>query len=131
MDRPIALAAVVHAVTAAYGSRVALREDVLGEPLGISPPGRVATHLVAGWGAGVGPPWPMPVAVLTLALRPGPRAGTVCTGLGALLLAGQLVEPVAWGRRPSSPAVTRAMAFNLLAGSVLVLAGRRSVLATR
>ncbi len=133
VDLPLLAAAVAFATAAGYGARVAVREDVVGEPLGVRPPGRVASHLALAWGAGTSPPWPMPLAGLALGLRarPGPGRGTACLVLGAATLAGQLVEPVAWGRRPSSPAVTRSVALNLAGGVALVLAGRRSVLASR
>ena len=133
VDRPVLAAAAVLATAAGYGARVAVREDVVGEPFGIRPPGRVASHLALAWGAGTSPPWPMPLAGLALGLRarPGPGRGTACLVLGAATLAGQLVEPVAWGRRPSSPAVTRSVALNLVSGVAMVLAGRRSVLASR
>ena len=133
MDRPLLAVAVGYAAAAGHGALVALRDDVPGEPLGVRAPGRVATHLVIGWGAGVSAPWPMAVTALALGLRtrPGSGTGTACIALGASTLAGQLVEPVAWGRRPSSPAVPRAVALNLAAGAALVLAGRRSVLTGR
>ena len=133
MDTRLLGVAAAFAAVTGYGARVAAREDVPGEPFGVPPPGRVVTHLRLGWGAGTSAPWPMAAAALALGLRAGPDpvAGTACVALGAATLSGQLVEPVAWGRRPSSPAVSRAVALNLVAGIALVLAGRRSVLEAR
>ena len=132
-DRPLLAAAAAFAAASAYGARVAVREDVPGEPLGVRLPGRVPTHLALGWGAGTSAPWPLPVAGLLLALRPrrGASPGAACTALGAAVLAGTVVEPVTWGRRPSPPAVTRSVALNLAAGAALVLAGRRATRAAR
>jgi hypothetical protein len=131
LDGRLLGAAIGFAAAGGYGARVAVREDVLGEPLGVRAPGRVSTHLALAWGAGVSAPWPMPLAAVALALRrpPGPGPGAACIALGAATLAGQLAEPVAWGRRPSTPAVTRSLALNLASCVALVLAGRRSVLA--
>ena len=133
MERAALAAAVAYAAAAGYGARVDLREDVPGEPLGIRAPGRVGTHLLIGWGASTSAPWPMPVATVALSLRPRPgvRTGTAWMALGAATLAGQLVEPVTWGRRPSSPAVRRSVVLNLLSSAALLLAGRRTVLAAR
>jgi hypothetical protein len=133
IDRPLLAAAVGYAAAAAYGARVDVREEVLGEPFGIRLRGRVAIHLALAWGAGTSPPWPMPVAVLALGrcARPDVRVGTASIALGAATAAGQLIEPVAWGRRPSSPAITRAIALNLAACGALVLAGRRTTLTAR
>ena len=132
-DRRLLAAAAGLAAATGYGARVALVEDVPGEPFGVRPPGRVAVHLAMAWGAGTSAPWPMAAAAVLLGSRDGPgaRPGAVCALLGAATLAGQLVEPVAWGLRPSAPAVTRSVALNLAAGVALVLAGRGSVLAAR
>jgi hypothetical protein len=124
VDRRALAAAVAYAAAAGYGARVDLREDVPGEPLGIRAPGRVATHLLIGWGAGTSAPWPMPVAAVALALRPGTRTRVASIALGAATVAGQLVEPVTWGRRPSSPAIRRSIALNLVSSAALVLSAR-------
>jgi hypothetical protein len=129
VDRPLLVAALAYGAATVLGARVAVREDVPGEPLGVRVGGRVATQLAVGWGAGVSAPWPMAVAALGTALRAGRGPGTAAIALGAATVAGQLVEPVAWGRRPSSPAVTRSLALNLVTSAGLVLAGRRRVLA--
>ncbi len=100
-----------------------------GEPLGVGIPGRVASQLALAWGGGTSAPWPMAAAALGAAVRSGAGGGTAAIALGAATAAGQLIEPVAWGRRPSSPAVTRSIALTLAACGALVLAGRRAVLA--
>jgi hypothetical protein len=131
VDRPLLAAALAYGAATAYGARVAVRDDVPGEPLGVRAGGRVGVQLAVGWGAGVSAPWPMAVAAVGSALRPGRGPGTAAVALGAATVAGQLVEPVAWGRRPSSPAVTRSLALNMATSAGLVLAGRRRVLAAR
>jgi hypothetical protein len=123
VDAPLLAAASGFAAATGYGARVAVREHVPGEPFGVRAPGQVATHLLLGWGAGISAPWPMPVTAVALALRGRAGAGTGCLAIGAAFLLGQLVEPVTWGRRPSSPAITRSMALNLASGAALVLAG--------
>jgi hypothetical protein len=130
-DRPLLAAAVAYAASIGYGARVDLREHVPGEPLGIRAPGGIAAQLALAWGGGSSAPWPMAVAALALGLRrrPGTGVGTAGVALGTVTIAGQFVEPVTWGRRPSSPAVTRSIALNLAACGALVLAGRRAVLA--
>ena len=106
------------------GSAVAIREDVPGEPLGLGLPVSVRTGVLVGWGAGVAAPWPMPVAALVAAARPGPRSHLVTAGLGYLCIAGTLVEPVTYGLRRRSPWVYVAIATNLAASVGLVLSAR-------
>ena len=48
------------------GSVVAIRDQLPGEPLGVSIPLSVPAGLLAGWGAAVAAPWPMPVAAVTI-----------------------------------------------------------------
>ena len=124
-------ASLAFAVVTAYGARVAVREQSVGEPLGVRLPGRVTTHLLVGWGAATSAPWPMPVAALVMAVRGNARSGLGCAALGAGVLLGTLVEPVTWGRRPSPPAVDRCVAANLASGAALLLAGRRAVRSAR
>ena len=133
MDRPLLAAALAYAAAAGNGARVAVREVVPGEPFGFRAPGRIGTQLALAWGAGISAPWPMPAAVLLLASRnrPGAVPGVACLAIGAATLAGQFAEPVSWGRRPSSPAVDRAIALNLVCSLGLVLAGRRRALRGR
>jgi hypothetical protein len=70
------------------GSVVAIRDQLPGEPLGVSIPLSAPAGLLAGWGAAVAAPWPMPVVAVTAAAaarrrEPGPGAGAVCAGGGA------------------------------------------------
>jgi hypothetical protein len=65
------------------GSVVAIRDQLPGEPLGVSIPLSVPAGLLAGWGAAVAAPWPMPVAAVMAAAaarrrEPGPGPGAVC-----------------------------------------------------
>jgi hypothetical protein len=54
---------------AVMGSAVAIREDLPGQPCGISIPLSVPAGLLADWGAGVAAPWPMPAAAVIAAAR--------------------------------------------------------------
>jgi hypothetical protein len=51
-------AAMAFAAADAFGSMVALRHDVAGEPFGLSIPCTVRSGLLVGWGAGVAAPGP-------------------------------------------------------------------------
>jgi len=55
-------ASLAFAGAAVLGSVVAVRDQLPGEPLGMGIPLSVPAGLVAGWGAAVAAPWPMPVA---------------------------------------------------------------------
>ena len=127
--RPSALLAAATGFVAAtcVGSRVAARHDLPGRPLRVGVPLSVPAALAVGWGAGVAAPWPMPVTGLAAAVlawrdphRPGPAA--TMAGLGAALLAGTVVEPVTWDRQ-RAPAATVAIATNVAAGSLMLVAG--------
>ena len=63
-DRALLAAAIAFAGAAGLGSAVAIRDQLPGEPLGIGIPLSVPAGLLAGWGAGVAAPWPMPVAAV-------------------------------------------------------------------
>ena len=135
-DRALLAASVVFAAAAGLGSAVAIRDELPGEPLGITVPLSVPAGLAAGWGAGVAAPWPMPVAALiaaTRAQRAGASAATglLCAGIGLGCIAGTLVEPVT--RRPGawSPGTRLAIAANLASSAALVVAGWRHFAAAR
>lgn len=135
-DPGLLAAAVAFAAAAGLGSAVAIRENLPGEPLGITVPLSVPAGLAAGWGAAVAAPWPMPAAALIAAAcaqRPGasPATGLVCVGIGLGCVAGTLVEPVI--RRPGarSPLTRLAIAANLTASAALVVTGWRHFTAAR
>lgn len=131
MSEPGLLAAALgFAGASAFGSAVALRHDVPGEPLGFSVPLSVSRGLLVGWGAGVAAPWPMPATALVAATagsRVRGNPGWVCVGLGIGCIAGTFVEPVTYHRRPWTPAIRAAIALNLLASAGLAAAGLRYV----
>ena len=84
-DRALLATSLAFAGAAVLGSAVAIREDLPGQPCGISVPLPVPAGLLAGWGAGVAAPWPMPAAAVIAAARSQrtqPRAltGAVCAG---------------------------------------------------
>ncbi|MDQ3095187.1 MAG: hypothetical protein M3Q82_04385, partial [Actinomycetota bacterium] len=74
-DSALLAGALAFAAADAFGSVVAVRHDVAGEPLGVSIPVTVRTGLMLGWGAGVAAPWPMPAAALIAAARAGSVEG--------------------------------------------------------
>jgi len=128
---PVLLAAsAAFAGACAFGSVVAVREDVPGEPFGIAIPLTVHSGIVVGWGAGVAAPWPMPVAALIAGTTAG-RAersaapGYVSAGLGIACVAGTFIEPVTYRRRSWTPAIRAAIAVNLAASAALAAAGWR------
>ncbi len=131
-DPALSTAAVAFAGAAAFGSVVSLVHDVPGEPLGVPVPLSVTSGLLVGWGAGVAAPWPMPVAALAAAAatrNPGRRRGPglVGMGLGLACIAGTLVEPVTYRRRPWARGVAAAIAVNLVTSAALAAAGRRMI----
>jgi len=130
IDKPTVAAAGLFAVCSALGAAISLRQDILGEPLGIRVPGSVAVHLASGWGSALSAPAPMQVAALAAAFsaRPGMLwPARTLTGIGVAGLAGILAEPVTWGRRPRSWAVAAMLPLELASVAALIWAGRRTV----
>jgi hypothetical protein len=132
-------AAMIFAGAAGFGSMVAVRANVPGEPLGLTIPLSVPSGIAVGWGAGVAAPWPMPVTALLAASRASRRdgkvgPGVVCAGLGLGCILGTLIEPVTRRQKTESPAVRTAIGFNVGASLFLMAAGlsyRAGVLARR
>ena len=128
IDGALLAAAGCFAGATVFGAAVSLTEGIPGEPVGIQLPGPVAMQLGVGLGSGLSAPWPMPVTALAAALNDGSRhawPGPVCIVIGSSVLAGTLVEPASWGKRSDSRLVKAAVVLNLLAGSILVVSGRR------
>jgi len=89
-DPALLAAALVFAGAAIAGSVVAIRDEIPGQPCGISVPLTVPAGLLAGWGAGVAAPWPMPVTAVIAAARsqrtgPTTLTGAVCAGIGMVV----------------------------------------------
>ena len=123
-------ASAAFAGAAVFGSAVAIRHDVPGEPFGLRIGLPVRSGLLVGWGAGVAAPWAMPVAALMAAATAGrSRAsaapGFICAGLGLGCIAGTLIEPVTYRRRSWGPATRMAIVINVVASAVLTAAGLR------
>jgi hypothetical protein len=121
-------ASLAFAGAAVLGSMVALRDQLPGEPFGVGIPLSVPAGLLAGWGAAVAAPWPMPVgAVLTAAAarhqEPSRRPGAVCAAIGLGCIVGTVAEPVTHQPRSWSPAARLAIGVNLAASAALVAAG--------
>lgn len=135
-DRVLLGASLAFAGAAVLGSAVAIRDQLPGQPLGVSIPLSVPAGLAAGWGAGIAAPWPMPaVAVLTAATaprwKPSTRPGTVCAGIGLGCIIGTLIEPVTRRPRSWSPITRIAIGFNLAASAALIGTGLRHSAAAR
>jgi hypothetical protein len=135
-DRLLSFASIAFAGAASLGSAVAIRDQLPGQPLGIGIPLSVPAGVLAGWGAGVAAPWPMPVTALIAAAtaqRTGPSAlaGTVCAGIGAGCILGTLVEPITWRPHSWSPMTTLAVIANTAASLALTTAGWRHLAAAR
>ena len=135
-DRALLVASIAFAGAASVGSAVAIRDQLPGQPLGISVPLSVPAGLAAGWGAGVAAPWPMPVAAVVVAARaqrtgPSALAGAVCAAVGIGGILGTVIEPVT--RRPGSwsSMTSLAIVVNVAASAALAVAGWRHVAAAR
>ena len=127
-DRALLGASLAFAAAAALGSVVAIRDQLPGEPLGMSIPLSVPAGLLAGWGAAVAAPWPMPVAAVTAAAtarhrEQSARPGAVCAAIGLGCIVGTLIEPVTRRPRTWSPAARLAIGVNLAASAALIAAG--------
>jgi hypothetical protein len=121
-------ASLAFAGAAVLGSVVAVRDQLPGEPLGVSIPLSVPAGLLAGWGAGVAAPWPMPVAAVMTAARArhrglGTRPGAVCAAIGLGCIVGTVIEPVTRRPRLWSPATRLAIGVNLATSAALIGAG--------
>src|SRR5215472_348785 len=135
-DRVLLGASLAFAGAAVAGSVVAVRERLPGEPCGISVPLSVPAGLLAGWGAGVAAPWPMPVAAVIMAARAQRTAssalpGALCAGIGVGCIAGTIIEPVSWQPRSWTAWTRVAIAGNLAASAALTVAGWRHIAAAR
>jgi hypothetical protein len=129
-DRALLATSLAFAGAAVLGSAVAIREDLPGQPCGISIPLPVSTGLLVGWGAGVAAPWPMPAAAVIAAVRSQrtqPRAltGAVCAGIGIGCVLGTAIEPVTRRPRSWSAATRLAIAVNIAASAALTVTGLR------
>jgi F0F1-type ATP synthase membrane subunit c/vacuolar-type H+-ATPase subunit K len=119
-------ASLAFAGATVLGSAVAIRDQLPGEPFGVSIPMSVPAGLLTGWGAAVAAPWPMPVAaVMTAAAarhrEPSARPGALCATIGLGCIFGTLIEPVT--RQPRSASARLAISVNLASSAALVAAG--------
>jgi hypothetical protein len=129
-------ASLAFAGATVLGSVVAVRDQLPGEPLGVGIPLSVSAGLLAGWGAAVAAPWPMPVAAVTAAAmarhrEPSARPGAVCAAIGLGCIAGTFIEPVTRRPRSWSPATRLAIGVNLAASAALIGAGTWHAVAAR
>jgi hypothetical protein len=129
-------ASLAFAGATVLGSVVAVRDQLPGQPLGLTVPLSVPVGLMAGWGAGVAAPWPMPAAaVIAAATAPGcPPSrlpGAVCAAIGLGCIAGTLAEPVTRRPRSWSLATGLAIGVNVAAAAVLIAAGARHAATAR
>jgi hypothetical protein len=116
-----------YVVAACVASVVAVAEDLPGRPLGIGLPIPVWAQVASGWGAGIAPPWPMPVLALVAAQRArstGLASWAVTAGLvGVTNLAGHAVEPVTWHPRSWTRGSALAAGVMITAATALALTG--------
>jgi hypothetical protein len=129
-DGALLSASVAFAGATMLGSAVAIRDQLPGQPLGVSVPLSVPAGLLAGWGAGVAAPWPMPVTAVMAAAtaqrqEPSALPGTVNTMIGLGCIFGTLIEPVTRQPRSWSTATSLAIGLNLAASAALIAAGLR------
>lgn len=128
VDRALLGASLAFAAASVLGSVVAVRDQLPGEPLGVGIPLSVPAGLLAGWGAAVAAPWPMPVAAITAAVtarhrEPSTRPGLACAAIGLGCIAGTLIEPVTRRPRSWTSATRLAIGVNLAASAALTGAG--------
>lgn len=128
-DRRLVAAAAAFAVATAYSAVVTMHDPIPAQPLGIRVPGSARRHVAVGLGSALSAPWPMPALAVVAALRDRPGLAwprRTCSTLGWSLLAGTLIEPATWGRRPRSWQAVATVPLNLLAATALAMAARRS-----
>lgn len=135
-DRALRAAAAGFACAAVFGSAVAIRDDLPGEPLGIRVPLTVPVGILVGWGAAVAAPWPMPFAAVIAAARASDEdrraaPALVCAGLGVAGIVGILIEPVT--RNPGSwtLATRAAVVLHVAASAALAGTGLRHLVKSR
>src|SRR5262249_11786478 len=129
-DRALLAASLAFAGAAVLGSAVAIREDLPGLPCGVSISLPVPAGLLAGWGAGIAAPWPMPAAAVIAAARsqrtqPHALTRALCAGLGIARVLGPAIDPVPRRPRSWSPTTRLAIAFNIAASAALIVTGLR------
>jgi hypothetical protein len=130
-NRALGAAAFAFACATGFGSAVAIRDDVTGEPLHIRVPLSVPSAVLVGWGAGVAAPWPMPAAALWASRfsrrEGGPGPALICSGLGIGCIVGTLIEPVTYRRASWTRATRAAILLNVTASVALAVTGIRQV----
>ena len=126
-DRVLLGASLAFAGATLLGSAVAIRDRLPSEPFGVSVPLSVPVGVLAGWGAGIAAPWPMPVAAVITAApaqrEPDAFPGTVCAVIGLGCIFGTLIEPVTRRPRSWSPAACPAIGLNVAASAALIATG--------
>jgi hypothetical protein len=135
-DPALCAAALAFACAAAFGSAVAIRDDLPGQPLGIRVPLTVPTGILVGWGGAVAAPWPMPVVALIAAFRAGGTdsrggPGLVCAGLGIAGIVGILIEPLTYRSKSWTPATRAAVVAHTAGSAALAATGLRCLLRAR
>ena len=120
-DRRLAGIAAALVALDLVGARVAGRHALVGEPLRLRIPDRVAAPVVlVGWGTAVSAPWGMDALLVGLLAAADPeQARRGARALAGLRIAGVLAEPVTWGRRRPRWAMALSAAHLGLAGALL------------
>ena len=124
-NRALLGASLAFAGATVLGSAVAIRDQLPGEPFGVSVPLSVPVGVLAGWGAGIAAPWPVAAVISAAPAQREPEAfpGTVCTVIGLGCIFGTLIEPVTRRPRSWSPAACLAIGLNVAASAALIAAG--------
>ncbi len=129
-DAALLGAGTIFALASGFGSAVAIRHDIAGEPFGLGVGLTVRRGICIGWGAGIAAPWPMPAAALIAAAKANESRcdtapGWVAAGLGIGCLVGTFIEPVTYRPRSWTPAILVAILSNVVASAALTAAGLR------
>jgi hypothetical protein len=128
LDRALLGASLAFAGAAMLGSVVAIRDQLPGEPLGVSVPLSVPAGLLAGWGGG-GRRTVADAGGSRYDSGGGPvpeastRPGEVCAAIGLGCIVGTFIEPVTHRPRSWSAATRLTIGVNLAASAALAGAG--------
>lgn len=127
-DLALRAAALGFACVTGHNSLLAVREQLPGEPFGITVPLSVLTGSLVGWGSAIAAPWPMPAAALLVAFRKTPGNGRmkpalVSAGIGVVGIVGILTEPNTYKAQSWAPETRRAVGAHIVASAVLAGVG--------
>lgn len=133
MNRKMLGATSLFCIGTIVGTVISFQEDIPGEPLGYTIPGKVlegpAGRLIVG--SGISAPWIMPITCLVAAVGDQPDKvwpKRMIRTVASALVVGQLIERVSWELRYRKPQVMGMAAFNLLCAAALIASARETKL---